>query len=153
MITVTVVGIVVALAALVGSQIQLARVVSASIERPGTVLDRPITDEVLLALRFDTDANRIAIESLTLAVSDGIARVDRAENRISKTVTSARRLVREAGLEHAGIEAEYTELHDGDEPPSEPVEVPKVQEDLGLHRPSGIPGVTGAARLQEMIDA
>jgi len=50
------------------------------------------------------------LDKLTLAVSDGIERVHRAESRIAKTVTSARKLVRESGLEHAGIEAEAAQL-------------------------------------------
>jgi len=60
------------------------------------------------------DALQSQLDRLTLAVSDGIERVHRAESRVAKTVTSARRLVREAGLEHAGIEAEYEELQPPD---------------------------------------
>lgn len=76
------------------------------IEPPPTI-SHPINTHVEV---FRDDDAHERIDTLTLAVSDGIARTDRAEKRIQKTVTSARRLVREAGLEHAGIEAEYAEL-------------------------------------------
>lgn len=54
------------------------------------------------------------LERLKIAISEGIARVDRHEKRVQKTVTSARRLVRDNGLEHAGIEAEHAELQSTD---------------------------------------
>lgn len=74
------------------------------------------------------DEHDVQLAKLTLAVSDGIERVARAENRIQKTVTSARRAVREAGIEHAGIDAEFDELRpangEGIEPlPAMPTEV------------------------------
>lgn len=75
----------------------------------------------MLGMYKDIDANKDAIANLLIAVSEGIARVDRHEKRISKTVTSARRLVREAGLEHAGIEAEHAELQSADAEGSEPL--------------------------------
>jgi len=78
------------------------------------------------------------IDKLTLAVSDGIERVSRAENRIQKSVTSARRLVREAGLEHAGIEAEFAELQPADDPGIEPLPAMPAGVDQG--REVRIPG-------------
>jgi len=86
-----------------------------------------------------------SLVELKLAVADGIMRVDRADKRIQKTVTSARRQLREAGLEHAGIEAEYEELHDGDDSGVEE-QVPETVERDG---PSGFPGIS-QAQLAEM---
>jgi len=76
---------------------------------------------------------------LTLAVDEGIRRVDRAEKRVAKTVTSARRHIREAGLEHPGLEAEYEELRTPDDNGIEPL--PAVPEEVvetgGFRIPGG----------------
>jgi len=98
------------------------------------------------------------IDDLVLAVDVGIKGYTRAENRVQKTVTSARRLVRESGLEHAGIEAEFEELHEGDGVGVEPgpahresgaPRVPAVPESVELDGPSGFPGIS-RSRLQEL---
>jgi len=86
-----------------------------------------------LGTRIQADLDR-----LTLAVSEGIARTDRSEKRIQKTVTSARRLVRENGLEHAGIEAEFAELQPPDAEGSEPL--PALPEEMAVTRTIRIPG-------------
>jgi len=78
------------------------------------------------------------VDRLTLAVSDGIERVHRAESRVAKTVTSARRVVREAGLEHAGIEAEYDQLRAGDAEAIEPL--PPMSEEVESTRIVRFPG-------------
>jgi len=78
------------------------------------------------------------LDTLSLAVEDGITRIHRAESRIQKTVTSARRLVREAGLEHAGVEAEYEELRTPDAERVEPL--PAVSEPVAEARTIRIPG-------------
>jgi len=78
------------------------------------------------------------LDDFEIAVSEGIARVTRHEKRIQKTVTSARRLVREAGLEHAGIEAEYAELRDGDGEGIEPL--PAMPEEVEAVRVVRFPG-------------
>jgi len=83
-----------------------------------------------------------AIAELRLAVSDGIARVDRADKRIQKTVTSARRQLREAGIEHAGIEAEFAELPASDEGGGEDQGVLPLQAPVERDGPSGIPGIS-----------
>jgi len=86
---------------------------------------------------------------LRLAVSDGIERVARAEKRIQKTVTSARRAIRDAGLEHAGIEAEHDELQPRDDEPSRADSVLPLYEEVEAPAYSGIPGLSGA-ELQEI---
>jgi len=83
----------------------------------------PLDEQLLLGPVWEEMAD------LKLAIDEGIRRVDRAEKRVQKTVTSARRLVRESGLEHAGIEAEFEELHGGNGEGVEPL--PAVQPDVG----------------------
>lgn len=78
------------------------------------------------------------MKSLTLAVAEGIERVTRAEKRIQKQVTGARRLVREAGLEHPGIEAEFAELESRDAEAGQ--ELPPVPTPLEERRAVRIPG-------------
>jgi len=56
----------------------------------------------------------LGLERLTVALDDGISGYRRAEKRIQKTVTSARRLVKESGLEHAALEAESEEIRGRD---------------------------------------
>lgn len=51
-----------------------------------------------------------SVEQLTLAVSDGIERVDRAENRIKATIARARKELKGHGFESPGLEAENNEL-------------------------------------------
>jgi len=92
------------------------------------------------------------ISELYLAVDEGIRRVDRAEARVKKTVTSARRLVAESGLEHPGIEAEHEELLGADEPRSEPEPVLELRGDVEDDSPSGYPGVT-KGDLKRLRDA
>lgn len=86
------------------------------------------------------------LDDITLAVSEGIARVDRAEKRIQKTVTSARRLVSEAGLEHAGIEAESEQLERGNGQGHRTL--PTLPETVASGRQVRIPG--GAVTLPEI---
>jgi len=96
--------------------------------------------EKLAFLEQQQHQNSTRIDQLRLAVSDGIERVDRAEKRVQKTVSGARRLLKENGLEHAGLEAEAEELRSRDGEP-EP-ELPEVFEDVEPTGPTGYPGVT-----------
>lgn len=87
--------------------------------------------------------NSAAIANLVVAVSDGIAHVKRHEVRVAKQVTGARRLLRENGLEHPGLEAEHEELRERDGEGSEQEEVLALPAPVeGDQRPSGIPGLT-----------
>ena len=88
------------------------------------------------------EENAAAIERLTVAVSEGIAGFKRHEKRVQKTVKSARRLLAENGLEHAGLEAEAAEIRERDEPGIDPFGMPPVLESVASDRPTGIPGVT-----------
>jgi len=78
------------------------------------------------------------IDHLQEAVAEGITKVTRNENRIAKTVTAARRLVREAGLEHPGIEAEHEELFPADDDRIEAL--PPMPEQVEGIRQIRIPG-------------
>jgi len=125
-------------AALIALLWRVMGVVSPTIARPEPVTDWSNIREGISLQTARIDANERAIADLLLAVDEGIKRVDRAENRVQKTVTSARRLIREAGLEHAGIEAEFAELHPSDGEGIEPLPpMPELVEDARTIR---IPG-------------
>lgn len=150
------VGISVALvAALVVHEIRTSRAVLASIAQPATTPHQCDTEAVRLELealeaRTLEDSGR-----LRLAIAEGIERVDRAEKRVQKTVSSARKLVRENGLEHAGLEAEYSELLERDGEASPAVELPALPEPVVDDRPTGIPGISRAElnRITEALSA
>lgn len=98
---------------------------------------RPDTTEVEAGLKASVASNyaeinqlRLDLQQLTLAVDEGVRSVARAEKRVAKTVQGARKLVREHGLEHPGLEAEAEELRDRDEPPGEEDELPTVHPDM-----------------------
>jgi len=84
------------------------------------------------------------LERMKLAIAEGIERVDRAEKRIRKSVTGARKLVRENGLEHSGLEAEYDELRLDDGEPSQAVELPPLPASVEPGRRIRFPGVSQA---------
>jgi len=137
--------VVVALVGLTGALLWVARAISMKIDyiEPERALIDPTP--VLEILERKIAQNRDAIAHLVVAVSDGIAHTSRHEKRISKQVTGARRLLKENGLEHAGLEAEYAEIRDNDAEPSEeegvlPLRAP-VEE---VERDSGIPGLSNA---------
>ena len=50
------------------------------------------------------------METLRFAVAEGIAHVERTENRIKSTVQRARSQLKEHGLEHDGLEVESAEI-------------------------------------------
>lgn len=131
-----------ALLALTTAVVWAGRVVSRTYEPRATVGDRSPTQNQLNTVQADLATVQDDLKSLTLAVAEGIERVSRAENRIAKTVTSAKRLVANAGLEHAGIEAEDQELRERDGEGSEDAPLPYVQGVLELDGPSGIPGMS-----------
>jgi len=91
----------------------------------------------------------LRLDDLRTALADGIARVDRSEKRIQKTVTSARRLVQSNGLEHAGIEAEFDELEEPLVQAALSLDPPEPEETFEDDRPTGIPGIS-RARLEEL---
>jgi len=115
------------------------------IDKPPPVSDNSWTDQDVADLSHRLDDFERDLGDQKLALSEGIQRVDRAEKRVQKTVTSARRLVRDSGLEHAGIEAEYEEIHEGDDSGVDAKEVLALPEAVVHDGPSGIPGLSKAA--------
>jgi len=124
-----------ALLTLTGATVYVGRVVVTSRIDPLPAPPERVGPDPLLEEVADLTRR---IDKLTFAVADGIERVARAENRIAKTVTSARRLVRENSLEHAGIEAEFDELKSTDAERVEPL--PAVPEAVESYRTVRIPG-------------
>lgn len=131
-----------ALLAQTASVVFAGRVVLRSSERLHTVQHPQVTAEISTELRAELDAIGVKIGDLRIAVSEGIAGYQRHEKRVQKTVAGARKLLREGGLEHAGLEAEVDELREFDAGGSEEEQLrlmPAQVEDRGR---TGIPGVS-----------
>jgi len=123
----------------------VGRAVLLSIDRSLASAHREPTDASLDPFTQFAVGLRAEMTTLTLAVGEGIARVERHEKRIQKTVSSARRLVADSGLEpHAALEAEAAEIRADHDDPRPPEEVPAVRESLDDDGPSGIPGLSKA---------
>ncbi len=90
------------------------------------------------------DALEVKIQDLTLAVSEGVQRVQRSEYRVRHIVQGAKRELAEAGFEHPGVEAEARELREIDGDPIEESQLPPVSEVVedAARLPSPIPGVS-----------
>jgi len=123
------------------------RPIADPIETPPDVLDG-ISELRIWCERHDSD-----LEALTLAVSEGIAGYKRHEQRVAKTVASARRLVAGSGLEHAGLEAESAEIRDAHEDPKPESPVLSVPTEVVSRGRTGIPGVShqDLDRLREAL--
>lgn len=128
-------AVILALATISGLTVFVVRAVLSYKNRPPLPApERSSTEQ----LEQDFEALRKLVEDLTLALDDGIRRVDRAENRIQKTVASARSAVRKAGLEHPGIEAEHDQLEPADDQGI--ITLPGVPEKVEGVRTVRIPG-------------
>jgi len=81
-------------------------------------------------------------DDLTIAVSEGVKNVQRAENRIRATVRRAREELGALGVESPGLEAEATELRLVDGGRGEAGGVPTVPTEMGgpPAAPPGFPG-------------
>lgn len=147
--------VIMALVALTGSLLYVARALPPSVSTPEPVPDRFVTPSMLHEITQLAEKNAAQIDDLRLAVSDGIQRSDRAEKRVQKTVSAARRLVRENGLEHAGLEAEHEELLERDDAPSGVSEVLPLFKPVETPPPTGIPGMNPQelARIREIMNA
>jgi len=143
-VTSTVLSIVAILASLAvaGALVWTLAGLRGSFDRPPPVPDPSPTEGWWKSLEGLEDRTLAELKRLTLAVEEGIERVQRAETRIAKTVKGARKLVADHGLEHAGLEAEADEIRERDEPASDPEGVPPVRSVLEDDRPSGIPGIS-----------
>jgi len=126
--------------------------------KPSPTLEREDLDESIkslnalaLSLGAQSDVMQEQLADLAeshkqtmIAVAEGIERVERYERRIKNTVRRAKKELAEQGFEHAGLEAEDTELRlvdgeggDGEGVPPVPGRVDETQQ-----TPSSIPGVS-----------
>jgi len=96
-----------------------------------------VSPDELAAVKAQFEAE---IQMLTMAVDTGIAGYQRAEKRVQKTVAGARRLLREAGIEHAPLEAEAAQLQSRDDEGSGEGKLPAVPESVAPPRTIRIPG-------------
>jgi len=133
---------IIALLALLGTVAWVGRVFVRSIDLTKPVDHLYVTPGQMIEVQLGITRLQADIEALNLAVSEGIARTDRAEKRIQKTVASARRLVAAAGLEHPGLEAENDELRESDAAPSEEAELRIVPEPVADRGRTGVPGIS-----------
>ena len=117
-------------------------------ERPESDPSEPYDDSgimtLLEALAEEVAAIRAWRNDITLAVDEGIKRVDRAERRIKQTVTRARKELEERGFTDPGLDAEAHELRVIDGEGGDVEGVPPVSEDVEEpgDEPSSIPGVS-----------
>jgi len=124
-----------ALAVFTGSSVIIVRaVVSYTIAPPATPPDPSDRTEPDL-WRSELDGQ---MKQLTLAVSEGIERTDRAEKRVRKTITAARKLLKDSGLEHPALEAEADEIRERDDQGIQPL--PAMPEILDPPKTIRIPG-------------
>jgi len=136
MIAVLSTTIVLCTAALMASLWAAVRVVRRTKEPLIPSADLATTNDLAVAnMRFHAE-----METLTFAIAEGIERTVRSENRVAKTVASARRLLASHGLTHPGLEAEAAQLADRDEGRSEEGELPEVPRMVGEARTVRIPG-------------
>jgi len=95
-----------------------------------------------------------SVEQLTLAVAEGIERVDRAENRIKATIARARKQLKESGFESPGLDAEAHDLRLVDGTGGEERGVPAVRDEVAqpAEQASSVEGVP-LATLQRVRGA
>lgn len=100
--------------------------------------------ELLEALEPRLDLVEAQRKEISLAVAEGIERVDRAERRIKATVQRARKELKDRGYADPGLDAEAQEFRDVDGKGSDNGGVQPVQESLGadFESPSSVKGVT-----------
>lgn len=84
------------------------------------------------------------LEELTVALDQGILRVQRSENRVRAIVQGARKELAEDGFKHPGLEAEASQLRDVDGEGVDADQLPLVPDEVAEppNTPSSIPGVT-----------
>jgi len=84
------------------------------------------------------------MDDLTTAVDEGVKRVSRSENRVRAIVDGAKKQLTDAGYEHAGVDAEVSELRELDEADGRAESMPPVRAPVAddSDAPSSIPGVT-----------
>lgn len=132
-------AVVLALVAVTGVTAVVGRVVLTRINELETPAPHPTATEEIAAMstRFHAE-----IESLRFAIAEGIERTERAEKRVQKTVASSRKLLREAGIEHAPLEAEAAQLLERNAEGERGVELLPMPEGVVEPRKIRIPGAS-----------
>lgn len=77
-------------------------------ELAGAAFERAKDAQTALAIHANAHAR---IDTLTLAVAEGIQHVERAENRIRATIKRARQELADGGISSPGLDAEAQQLH------------------------------------------
>jgi hypothetical protein len=102
----------------------------------------------ILATRVDEIAENMEqvfdqFKDITLAVSEGIERTDRAERRIRQVAQRARKKLAEGGLEDPALEGEVADLHLEHGDGGEPRGVPPMRQEMAPPEPetSSVRGV------------
>jgi len=135
------IAVVLALLAITGMTAVVGRVVLTRIKELAPPPAHPITTPVTHA-DLDVISTRLhaEIETLRFAIAEGIERTDRSEKRVQKTVAGARRLVREAGIDHPALEAEASQIQSRDDEGGGEGKLPPVPESVAPSRTIRIPG-------------
>ena len=105
MIILSVVGVLVALAALVFQQARTTRAVLHKIDD----IEHPDSTQVVVQ-EYDDAWIHTALRDLTFAVDEGVLQVARSERRVRAVVTSAKRRFESEGYEDPGLNAEEETL-------------------------------------------
>ena len=111
---------------------------------PADVLPRIEGNEAYVEERLD--ANNKLMKELTIAVAEGIERVDRSERRVKATVARARKELKERGYTDPGLEAEAHELRvvDGDRGEDGAVQPVPTEMAEPADAPSSVRGVSAS---------
>jgi len=99
---------------------------------------------------YDDGPIRSELAQLRLVVGEAVSQRERNDRRIEAVVRRAQKELRDAGLEHAGLEAEAHELRLLDPGGGEEVGVPPMHDTVERHpddnEPSTVPGLTKGER-------
>ncbi len=107
----------------------------ASLEQAGST-----TALALHETRSVVDAHDARLKELLFAVSEGISKVERTENRIRAVVRRAREQLEDGGVSSPALDAEVTELRVVDGGASGPEQVQAVPAPVAAPDMSSIPG-------------
>jgi len=85
-------------------------------------------------------------KQITLAVAEGIEKVERAERRVGATIARAQKKLKDLGYTDPGLEAEADQLRLVDAGGGDESELPELPPEVGADQetPSSVPGVSAA---------
>lgn len=91
------------------------------------------------------------LEDMTLAIAEGIERVDRSERRVRQVVSRAKKQLDEFGIDDPGLSAEASQLHLLDGEGSQQSRVQPMPENMAPRIDvSGIPGAWSDEDIQTL---